>query len=44
MLQTLKDEEAEDIKQRDWCIKEQNKETNKKEDLEYEIKQLAACF
>merc|ERR1719408_1129756 len=42
MLNTLKTEESEDIKQRDWCIAEQNKETNKKEDLEYEIKQLAA--
>merc|ERR1719155_118926 len=35
-------EEQEDIKQRDWCTKEQNDNTNDKEDLEYEIKQLAA--
>merc|ERR1719253_1829331 len=42
MLQTLADEGAEDVKQRDWCIKEQNDNTNDKEDLEYEIKQLAA--
>ena len=40
MLQTLADEGAEDVKQRDWCIKEQNDNTNDKEDLEYEIKQL----
>merc|ERR1719160_1472642 len=42
MLKTLQQEEAEDIKQRDWCIAEQNENTNKKEDLEYEIKQLSA--
>merc|ERR1719456_371964 len=32
MLSTLKAEEAEDIKQRDWCIKEQNDNTTAKED------------
>merc|ERR1719453_989288 len=42
MLGTLKDEAAQDIKQRDWCIKEQNKQNNKKEDLEYDISQLEA--
>merc|ERR1719409_499850 len=42
MLKTLADEAAEDVKQRDWCTKEQNDETNDKEDLEYEIKQLDA--
>merc|ERR1719253_1382262 len=42
MLSTLAAEAAEDVKQRDWCIDEQNKETNHKEDLEYEIKQLKA--
>merc|ERR1719253_2141270 len=42
MIATLAAEEKEDVKQRDWCIDEQNKETNHKEDLEYEIKQLEA--
>jgi len=42
MIQTLKDEGQEDIKQRDWCIAERNLENNKKEDLEYDIAQLEA--
>merc|ERR1719377_507434 len=40
MLQTLKDEEAEDIKQRDWCIEERDTERNNRDDLLYDIKQL----
>merc|ERR1719321_157174 len=42
MIQILKDEEQEDIEQRDWCIAEQNNQTNHKENLEYEISQLQA--
>merc|ERR1719353_736221 len=42
MIQNLKDEGREDIKQRDWCIAERNLENNKKEDLEYDIAQLEA--
>merc|ERR1719456_1166184 len=42
MLQTLKDEEAQDIKQRDWCIAERNKERNHRDDLAYDVKQLEA--
>merc|ERR1719486_1040338 len=42
MISTLKDEGAEDIKQRDWCIAERNLENNKEEDLEYAISQLEA--
>merc|ERR1719316_1112643 len=42
MIQTLKDEGQEDIKQRDWCIAERNLENNNKEDLEYAIAQLEA--
>merc|ERR1719377_174200 len=40
MLQTLKDEEAEDIKQRDWCIEERDTERNNRDDLAYDIGQL----
>jgi hypothetical protein len=42
MIQTLKDEAKEDQEQRDWCIEERNKERNNRDDLEYEIEQLAA--
>merc|ERR1719482_1768677 len=42
MIQTLKDEGQEDIKQRDWCIAERNLENNKQNDLEYEVSQLEA--
>jgi len=42
MLQTLKDEEAEDIKQRDWCIEERHTERSNRDDLEYDISQLEA--
>jgi hypothetical protein len=40
MIQTLKDEEGEDIKQRDWCIEERDTERNNRDDLLYDIKQL----
>merc|ERR1719502_923592 len=42
MIAILAEEEQEDIEQRDWCIAEQNNQTNHKENLEYEIKQLEA--
>merc|ERR1719506_721563 len=42
MLQTLKDEEGEDIKQRDWCIEERHTERSNRDDLEYDISQLQA--
>jgi len=42
MLTTLKDEEAEDIKQRDWCIEERHTEHSNRDDLEYDIAQLEA--
>merc|ERR1719213_1571186 len=42
MIKLLADEEQEDIEQRDWCIAEQNNQTNHKENLEYEITQLQA--
>merc|ERR1719506_2052485 len=42
MLTTLKDEEAEDIKQRDWCIEERHTEHSNRDDLEYDISQLEA--
>merc|ERR1719453_2344759 len=42
MIELLKEESQEDIEQRDWCIAEQNNQTNHKENLEYEIKQLEA--
>jgi DNA repair exonuclease SbcCD ATPase subunit len=42
MLQTLKDEEGEDIKQRDWCIEERHTEHSNRDDLEYDISQLQA--
>merc|ERR1719161_2947296 len=42
MIELLAEEGKEDIKQRDWCIAEQNNQTNHKENLEYEISQLQA--
>jgi hypothetical protein len=42
MIQTLKDEAKEDQEQRDWCIAERHKETSSRDDLEYDISQLAA--
>merc|ERR1719231_897147 len=42
MIELLGEEGKEDIEQRDWCIAEQNNQTNHKENLEYEIKQLEA--
>merc|ERR1719191_2203150 len=42
MIELLKEEGQEDIEQRDWCIAEQNNQTNHKENLEYEILQLQA--
>jgi hypothetical protein len=42
MLQTLKDEESEDIKQRDWCIEETHVETSNRDDFAYDIAQLEA--
>merc|ERR1719252_324233 len=42
MIELLKEESQEDIEQRDWCIAEQNNQTNHKENLEYEITQLQA--
>jgi len=42
MIELLKEESQEDIEQRDWCIAEQNNQTNHKENLEYEISQLQA--
>merc|ERR1719375_1026698 len=38
MIELLAEESKEDIEQRDWCIAEQNNQTNHKENLEYEIK------
>merc|ERR1719240_502275 len=42
MIELLAEEGKEDIEQRDWCIAEQNNQTNHKENLEYEISQLQA--
>merc|ERR1719453_2757940 len=42
MIELLAEESQEDIEQRDWCIAEQNNQTNHKENLEYEISQLQA--
>merc|ERR1719353_573000 len=42
MIELLKEESQEDIEQRDWCIAEQNNQTNHKENLEYDISQLQA--
>merc|ERR1719324_1150282 len=42
MIELLKEESQEDIEQRDWCIAKQNNQTNHKENLEYDIKQLEA--
>merc|ERR1719379_2400553 len=37
IIQTLKDEEAEDIKQRDWCKDEYQKNSEEKKDLKWKI-------
>merc|ERR1719353_55138 len=42
MIAILAEEGQEDIDQRDWCIAEQNNQTNHKENLEYDISQLQA--
>merc|ERR1719198_2911114 len=42
MIAILAEEEQADIEQRDWCIAEQNNQTNHKENLEYDISQLQA--
>merc|ERR1740138_117166 len=42
MIAILAEESAADIEQRDWCIAEQNNQTNHKENLEYAISQLQA--
>merc|ERR1719163_670948 len=42
MIAILAEESQEDINQRDWCIAEQNNQTNHKENLEYAISQLQA--
>merc|ERR1719515_498281 len=42
MIEILHEESQEDIDQRDWCISEQNNQTNHKENLEYAISQLQA--
>jgi len=42
MIQTLKDEEQEDIKQRDWCIEERDTYRNDRDDKSYDISQLEA--
>jgi predicted nucleic acid-binding Zn-ribbon protein len=42
MIELLGEEGQEDIEQRDWCIAEQNNQTNHKENLEYDISQLQA--
>merc|ERR1719486_1571075 len=42
MIAILAEESQEDIEQRDWCIAEQNNQTNHKENLEYDISQLQA--
>merc|ERR1719160_1333372 len=40
MQDDMKEEEAEDIEQRDWCIEEQTSYTHKAENLTYDIKVL----
>merc|ERR1719486_1074764 len=42
MIAILAEEDKTDIEQRDWCIAEQNNQTNHKENLEYAISQLQA--
>merc|ERR1719502_346300 len=42
MIGILAEEGQADIEQRDWCIAEQNNQTNHKENLEYDISQLQA--
>merc|ERR1719364_94359 len=44
MIEVLKEGGHQDIEQRDWCIAEQNNQTNHKENLEYEISQLQAAI
>jgi len=41
-IQVLKDEASEDVKQRDWCIDERDKENTNREDLQYAVDQLVA--
>jgi len=42
LVATLKAEGAQDLKQRDWCVDEQFKADNNRDDLAYEISQLEA--
>jgi hypothetical protein len=42
LISTLKAEGAQDLKQRDWCVNEQFKADNNRDDLAYEISQLEA--
>lgn len=44
MINTLNTEEAADIEQRDWCIKDRHENNQKKAKLEHEIKVLAATI
>jgi len=41
-IQTLKDEAAQDVTQRDWCIEDTKNNQNTRDDLQYQIDQLAA--
>jgi hypothetical protein len=42
LISTLHAEGAQDLKQRDWCVNEQFKADNNRDDLAYEISQLEA--
>merc|ERR1719240_1922684 len=42
LMATLKAEGAQDLKQRDWCVDEQFKADNNRDDLAYDISQLEA--
>merc|ERR1719156_457097 len=44
MIQTLKDEEAEDIKQRDWCKDEYQDNSEEKAELKWKIKNNEAMI
>merc|ERR1719156_413658 len=44
MIQTLKDEEKDDIEQRDWCKDEYQKNSEEKADLEWKIKNNEAMI
>jgi len=44
MIAILRQEEADDIKQRDLCERQQNKNKNTKEDLEYDINKAKATL